>query len=503
MAYTPGFDYDIFISFSHRDNALRPDQGRESEGWVEGFARYLEYWLDKRRGLQGLKIWIDKGRLTGATEFDERIKNDLSRTALFLALHSWNYRDSDYCQQELDWFVEAAKSQPAGLTVGGQRRLFNVTINRIPYQEWTETDHWTAAFAGTPGFAFHDAEDDEAFGYPIEPSDQSRYDRSMEPIVAAVHELLKGFPRATHPPEPPGQRPRVFVAHVASGLAKLRKRLVAEIAEQAAVADSIPPPDGAGHDAAVTDALRQADISIHLLNRQPGKQMHLPGHYVPRQQAQLARDVRNRALFWLPDDLAVGDVQDPTQRAWLSDLVDGVHTVRSHQLLRSSNVRLINDVKELLGELAADSNPANGRSIVIDHHPLDQWFGFRLASELTRRAPTLSLAITRDSKEPAERWTDFESLVRQAQDLIVIFGRVGPQWVGNRVQHAIKTAVQQIDQGPTLQNIWVVLLRNCPGGDAMPPLPGIFSVRLLDNRRSNQIEDDVVDEVLNAGRVSP
>jgi len=95
MAYTPGFDYDIFISFSHQDNEPRPGQ---DTGWVERFARYLEWWLDSRRGLTGLEIWLDKKRLTGTTEFDHRIERDLGRTALLVVLHSHNYRNSDYCK---------------------------------------------------------------------------------------------------------------------------------------------------------------------------------------------------------------------------------------------------------------------------------------------------------------------------------------------------------------------------------------------------------------------
>jgi hypothetical protein len=94
MAYAPGFDYDIFVSFSHRDNALRPGQDPARGGWVERFVGYLEWWLGERRGLAGLKVWLDKGRLTGSTEIDERIRNDLGRAALFLVIHSHNFQRS-------------------------------------------------------------------------------------------------------------------------------------------------------------------------------------------------------------------------------------------------------------------------------------------------------------------------------------------------------------------------------------------------------------------------
>jgi len=107
---------------------------------VAKFASYLEWWLGKR-GFKELKIWLDQKRLSGATEFDDRIQQDLTRTALFFVIHSHNYRTSDYCAKELGWFVDAAKSQPVGLSVGGERRIFNVLINNIPHAEWTDTTH--------------------------------------------------------------------------------------------------------------------------------------------------------------------------------------------------------------------------------------------------------------------------------------------------------------------------------------------------------------------------
>ena len=56
MAYTAGYDCDIFISYSRDDNVVLPGG---NAGWVTQFRDYLENWLVKRRGLKGLKIWFD------------------------------------------------------------------------------------------------------------------------------------------------------------------------------------------------------------------------------------------------------------------------------------------------------------------------------------------------------------------------------------------------------------------------------------------------------------
>ena len=120
MAYTPGFEHDIFISFNHEDN-LAPEGER---GWVEQFREHLEIWL-RRSGLKDLDIWWDKEQLRGNMDFDARIEKVLGSTAFLLVLHSRNYRQSDYCRKELDWFVSHAGKHPIGLRVGDRRRILN------------------------------------------------------------------------------------------------------------------------------------------------------------------------------------------------------------------------------------------------------------------------------------------------------------------------------------------------------------------------------------------
>ena len=123
MAYTQGFNNDIFISFSHEDN-LAPT-GQKEKGWVVQFRELLEIWL-RRRGLRGLSIWWDEEQLRGNTDFDARIEECLAKTALLVVLHSRNYRQSDYCRKELEWFVSHVRQPPLGLSIGDNRRILNL-----------------------------------------------------------------------------------------------------------------------------------------------------------------------------------------------------------------------------------------------------------------------------------------------------------------------------------------------------------------------------------------
>ena len=47
MAYVPGFEYDLFISYAHVDNLTTPN---ESKGWITTFEEFLAVFLSRRVG---------------------------------------------------------------------------------------------------------------------------------------------------------------------------------------------------------------------------------------------------------------------------------------------------------------------------------------------------------------------------------------------------------------------------------------------------------------------
>src|SRR5215468_2960666 len=100
MAFLPGFDYDIFISYSHLNN---PPGDSGTEGWVTRFHNTLEAELRQLTGKE-LKVWRDP-RVTGNQLFDRTIQQAVESAGVFLALNSYVYKESAYCQQELQWFT--------------------------------------------------------------------------------------------------------------------------------------------------------------------------------------------------------------------------------------------------------------------------------------------------------------------------------------------------------------------------------------------------------------
>lgn len=188
MAYIPGFEYDIFISYASVDNLAQRGKPR----WVEQFHKELEIALAKLTGRMGLvKIWRDK-RLEGNQLFDETIQSAIEKSALFLALTSNGYLTSDYCSKELQAFHKKAQAEQYGLQMGDRSRIYNALLNKIP------RDKWPKEYARTSGYPLHDAEEADAFGEPIDLEDKKFYKQfktlanNLYTMLIAFKEIIEG-----------------------------------------------------------------------------------------------------------------------------------------------------------------------------------------------------------------------------------------------------------------------------------------------------------------------
>jgi hypothetical protein len=495
MAYTDGYDYDIFISYSHDDDTA--PEGRT--GWVTEFHDYLSHWLIKKRHLKGMKIWIDD-ELSGNTLFDRAIEDRISRSALFFVLHSNNYQSSDYCRRELDWFFQHNKRRPEGLMVGDESRLFNILINNIPYTDWPEA--LSEAGGPTSGFVLHDAEGEGEFGYPTS-MDDSRFDRQLRKLVEAIARTLDAFPRkAQTAPSAEVQTSGIslFLADVHDTLRPFRKRLIAEIGDKARILDALPPPyPSAEHDRQLEATLQQANLSIHLLDQWPGRVVDdLEEQTYPRLQAESATRHQTPSLIWVPESLAEEEIEDEQQTAWLGRMEQGELGDTNFQFIRSGRQALIDQVLQTLPSLQQKSDDGVPVSFLIDTHQKDQRYAFKLADLLSEKG--VEVEFNKESRDPVKSLTDFEQAVRQVQNLVIMFGKVAPAWLKGRMQTTVKVIADQLQKNnPIPHKLWIVLLPGCPGHDAVPRIP-LLRVDLLDNTRADGIAPDLLRQLLDASQ---
>src|SRR5262249_52251821 len=116
MAYVPGYEFDLFVSYAHVDNA---------HGWVDALDDILRKGLAAKLGRsEAFSVWRDSQNLRGNQEISGHIPGQVRKSANFLAVLSPGYSASMHCLEELQAFLDSVKPEAKG-------RLFVVSIDPI------------------------------------------------------------------------------------------------------------------------------------------------------------------------------------------------------------------------------------------------------------------------------------------------------------------------------------------------------------------------------------
>src|SRR5689334_21387678 len=218
MAWVPGFEHDVFISYARVDDLTAdPDP---HQGWVSQFHRHLEIALSKKAGrLDAIKIWRDTRQIRGNQLFDQTIEDSIHNSAILVMLASHGYLASDYCRQELDCFYRKAQTDSAGLAAGDEYRIFHVLLNNLPRSSWPRE------VGRTSGFPFHDAADEDSDGEPVEPAGD-RFRGCLRGLADAIFKTLTRLKErsAEETPSKTKDRFSIYVADIADTLAPVRRR---------------------------------------------------------------------------------------------------------------------------------------------------------------------------------------------------------------------------------------------------------------------------------------
>jgi hypothetical protein len=95
MAYVPGCQHDVFVSYARRSDLFE---------WVSRFKEELERQLAASLGGRPALVWMDS-KLQVGDDFAQRIQAKLRHTALFIAVVSPRYVESEACMlMELQLF---------------------------------------------------------------------------------------------------------------------------------------------------------------------------------------------------------------------------------------------------------------------------------------------------------------------------------------------------------------------------------------------------------------
>jgi hypothetical protein len=442
MSYLqPHFQHDIFLSYARVNDQTHTAAER---GWVAQFLEDLTIGLTEEIGrTDAIDIWRDVRELAGNQDCDEEIQNRINDSAIFLACNSWGFLNAEsYCLQELQWFSLRMTDDRFGKKIGTRSRVFNVLLNNVPRKDWPKE------FDGSIGYKFNDAITDKDRGHPLTRSNPLYHGQVLK-LAAEIYEtlkdfgiLVKGMLAKSESISDKYKSLTVFLAHTADTLTFTTKaRLVNDLRRNGAqVITDIPPPYAAAeHDQNVLTAIRKADLSVHLLDENPGARMSdLADDFYSQRQADLALEQPGSQLIWVPQTLNEQLVPSEKYRKLLSELDGRERSKNSYRFVRAPHTSVTREVFAALDLLLKPAPEPIGAAALVDVHPKDERYALELSRILASNK--VQPLITEGYDDPGKNIEGFEDLLRQVSLFIVVFGKVAEEWVSGRIREAFKVA---------------------------------------------------------------
>jgi len=282
----------IFVSYAHVDN-LTPDS--TSDGWVSTFINKLQILLAQNLGRQNAySLWIDD-ELRGNDAVTPAILQKLDQSDILLLFMSPGYRESTWCQQELQSFLEA-HSLTKNLH---QKRIFMVTLDKIDTPEaindlksycfWVVKKNKRIARLGT-----------------IETRQkENEYSGYLNDLARDLTDQIKKLQSSENTPAISSQQysKTVYLAQVPQSL--LRERESTRRTLQQMKIRVLPETDLPIHDLvpSIVKNLNEAELFIQLLNDDTGQGL-------PILQYEQCIAVGKPAVQWRPDNIASSSVNE-------------------------------------------------------------------------------------------------------------------------------------------------------------------------------------------------
>ncbi len=438
MAYIKGYDYDIFISYSHLDNQKSFNQ---VQGWIELFCAELNLIISQRLGMPDvIKIWWDNKKLDGSILFNDSIAEGINRSAILICLTSPAYLKSAYCQKELELFYKKVQHESIGLKVGDRSRIINVLLNNISHTQWPEQ------FNGATGFPFYDAKDKDDLGDPLDvanPQFKNQLKDLRNALVKLIDDLLKEAPDNNAPGLLKEEKFSIFFGDVADSLRTTRKRTITELEKKGfSIVYDLPPPfETVAHQKAVTGQFERINLAVHLLDQYPGREIEDgEGISYPQRQVEVGFESDKPQVVWLPLETNIEAIEEEPYKNFIQYLEKGKSSSKSIKYIRGTKSTLTNDISDIVEQLKMQQKPQPSKgkmSVLLDAHLEDAKYAWELGMSLTENQirPVL---IDPQEDNPLDNSTMLGDRISQVNKLVFFYGKVDWTWVQRRVNAAMK-----------------------------------------------------------------
>jgi len=440
MSYLPDFKYDVFLSYAHVDNLTASDK---EEGWITIFYKRFKLLLDRYlEGTNTAQIWCDH-ELRKNNVFDDRIRNTIENSAIFLAFTSNGFFRSEYCcEKELNLFYNNAKNSSLGISINDNCRLFNIQLLNKSYKTWP------AELQGTSGYSMYKFSDsrslsrDEDQGMTLDPEqDRGDFEKRIVEIVQDVCKTLKQIKeKAT--PAPVEQtkqlKNKIFIGKVADTLLQVKNQLVNDLTAQDFIVENekIPPPyDKEGHERLVKARISEAILSVHLFDNIAGDKISNDYPYsFSQEQFLIGRNLDKEQLLFIPQTLDLTGIDDKDHGKFLSDLLSKKELNAKYNLVRELSAPVIVDlIRDKIESLKPA--PVTEGSILLDYNEAD----FKNAVEYYNSllSENKKIYLTSPGSGPMDIINRYDSALREVTTVIIMCVSVAKEWLLERIKEII------------------------------------------------------------------
>jgi len=310
MAFVPGYDHDVFVSYAHGDD-------RE---WVSRFAGRLEAELKKKLG-DVSDVWLDTVELRATQDYRKEIPESVTKSAVFVLLPSPAYLRSQYCvEKECQAFADTLPLKQARFS--GDEFASQLYALRCPIEQIDNNLHWKL-FPGLSDVPFFDTKGT----FPI---DDSRFNEAFSKVTQTLTDLLKRMRNRCTP---------VFLypRKLDEDLKQAGEGLANELADRSY---RLLPENFVGQE----DELRRASLAVFLMGQKYDKRV--------KELVEVA--VQNGIPWVVWCSPASQATQVPEQMALL-DLLEQMDSPRKTWL--NANVPISELKEEVRSLLKADTQP--------------------------------------------------------------------------------------------------------------------------------------------------
>lgn len=437
MAYTPGYEYDVFVSYAAVDDFNHIDDG---DGWITELVELLDRMIRSRLGGgDNLTIYFDRHRLASNHGLSTLL-DAVRQSATFFAVASSAYNQREWTQREIaefcrqpDYTNRLFAIEYLPLLPGERYHSILEARKRLAF--WERDSAFNVEQTLVRGSATYRARCTQVaqqiatqlfamrFGGGAAPSSGaaerdpapqlSRPSAALAPTAAAATPAVAG----PHP-----QAVRLVVGQTAADMEDDAERLKAFFADLGYEVAYLSELRQGGRDfkADAAEAMAGATLFVLPIGAHPGRRpKDLPeGYYAA--QLDVARDSATPTMVWRRPDVSGANATVPEHAALIDD----------DTVIAATYPGFVNQVRNLL-EAAARAMSASGKTaagyIFINADQSDRAAAEHLQDVFVTIGQDTAVPIYDAS--PHELREDLIERLSDCDTLLLLYGEVGLRWV--------------------------------------------------------------------------